>query len=55
MCGMQTPLKLDSVTQHLRKLEVKRFHGVILIRYEEGKIIILEESRKVKFTEQLEA
>lgn len=49
----QKPLKLEDITQRLKKLEFKRFHGDVLIKYYDGKITGIDETLRIRYADQL--
>jgi hypothetical protein len=46
-------LELPDVTRLLKRLEMNNFNGVITIRYQDGKIVLIEELKKIKFNHQI--
>jgi hypothetical protein len=48
-----TQLELPDLTKFLKKLELNKFNGLITIRYQDGKIILIEELKKIKFNHQI--
>jgi hypothetical protein len=46
-------LELPDVTRMLKKLEMNNFNGIITIRYQDGKIVLIEEIKKIKFNHQI--
>lgn len=48
-----TQLELPDVTKLLKKLEINKFNGIITIRYQDGKITLVEELKKIKFSNQI--
>jgi hypothetical protein len=49
----QSQLELPDVTKLLKKLEMNNFNGIITIRYQDGKIVLIEELKKIKFNHQI--
>lgn len=48
-----TQLELPDLTKLLKKLELNKFNELITIRYQDGKIILIEELKKIKFNHQI--
>jgi hypothetical protein len=48
-----TQLELPDITKFLKKLELNKFNGIITIRYQDGRITLIEELKKIKFNNQI--
>ena len=48
-----TQIVLSDVTKLLKRLELNNFNGIITVRYQDGKIVLIEELKKIKFNHQI--